>query len=174
MYRADVAKANEVSFITGKNMLQVSVCNENINQQGFHMAATISFNSLLNSLENRGLDMNQVYSITCSNMTLTVCNNATEYIIMKHNSYNVDDLIGEFSIANHFITVKKANSKAKQVSFLKVPDFILDTELIHFASKFGKVVNIDGMIYDKLLVLDLQGRLSTLVRGDWMLNWRTM
>ena len=83
-------------------------------------------------------------------MTSMVQNNAMEYIMMKFNDYNVDNLIGEWSFSNHLVSVKKANSKAKQVSFLNVPDFIPNDELIHFASKFRKVVNIDGMIYEKM------------------------
>ena len=76
-------------------------------------------------------------------------NNMTKYIMMRDNEYTVDHLIGEWSFSNNSVSVKKANSKAKQVSFLNVPSFIPDKELIHFASKFGKIVNLDGMIYEK-------------------------
>ena len=71
-------------------------------------------------------------------MTMIVKNNVTEYITMKSNNYNVDDLIGVWSVSNHLVTVKKVNLKAKQISFLNVPDFILDDELIHFSSKFRR------------------------------------
>ena len=68
---------------------------------------------------------------------------------MRDNEYTVDHLIGEWSFSNNSVSVKKANSKAKQVSFLNVPSFIPDEELIHFALKFGKIVNLNGMIYEK-------------------------
>ena len=68
---------------------------------------------------------------------------------MKNNNYCIEKLIGEFTVANHVVTLKKANSKAKQISILKVLEFIRDAELVHFASKFGKVVNERGMICEK-------------------------
>ena len=164
-YKADVAKSREVAHIAGKNMLQVSVCNLTLNAKVYPVPATMSHNSLLSSLENKRLDMNQVYSFIFANMTSTLRNNSIEYIMMKNNDYSVDHLIGEFTVAGHSVSVKKANLKAMQISFMKVPEFVSDAELVHFASTFGTVVNERGMIREKPRGLDLLGWRFTLAQG---------
>ena len=56
-YRATLSTAKDVTHIAGRNMLQITVCNEQINEQGFLMTASLSHNTLINFLEDKGLDL---------------------------------------------------------------------------------------------------------------------
>ena len=168
-YREEEMKNREIATIAGKNMLQITVCNQKVGVRGTVLPLMLSSSSVIQSLENRGLDLNKVHSLTFTNMTTVVNNNSIKYVTMKQNDYCIEKILGEYTVVNHTISVSRANSKAVMITFMKVPSFVLDAELVHFASFYGKVLNERGVIS--------QGRVnskewkSILAPGTW--GWKS-
>ena len=130
-------------------MLQISVVNLKVGVRGTPLPATISCGSVLNSLENRGLKLKDIHTYTFMNFTTYMTNGTPEYITLKNNDVCVENILGTYIAGDHSVTVVRANSKAVWVTFYKVPSFILDAELVHFASFYGKVLNERGVIWER-------------------------
>ena len=145
-YKEEEMTNKDIASITRKNMLQISVCNNKVGMRGTVLPSTLSSSTVLGSLENRGLKLKDVHSYTFLNMTAMVANNSFEYVTLKSNDTCVEEILGVYEIIEHTVTVVRANSKAVWVTFTKVPSFILDAELVHFASFYGKVLNERGVV----------------------------
>ena len=95
--------------------------------------------------------MKDVYNYTFKNWTNYMTNGTPEFITLKNNDVCVEDVIGTYIAGNnHQVMVTRANSKAIWITFHKVPSFILDAELVHFAGFFGKVLNVRGVQWEHL------------------------
>ena len=148
-------------------MLCVQIHNLNVGSRGTLLPSQMTLGHVWAFLLSKGLKMKDIYNYTFRNWSNIMPNGNSEYIMMKSNKADVKNLIGDFIVTgnNHQVSIVRANSCAIWVSFHKVPSFILDAELVHFVSSFGKVLDERSVQWEVSMEPNCRASKCSTVRG---------